>query len=117
YAGGLTSRSGLVSPGEWYLFMQAVGFFWFPLISIASFWSQFQDGLSASERVFALIDAEPKVVQLAAEPVGPQPPTPPFGRPLLRGGESPLPVLGRGPEGIGDETKANLSAPEPPEGD
>ncbi len=67
YSGGLTIRSGLVSPGEWYLFMQAVGFFWFPLISIASFWSQFQDGLSASERVFALIDAEPKVVQIGNE--------------------------------------------------
>jgi len=46
-----------------------VGFYWWPLMSIASFWSQFQDGLSASERVFALIDAEPKVVQAAAEPV------------------------------------------------
>ncbi len=71
YAGGLTVRNGVVEPGQWYLFMQSVGFFWFPLISIASFWSQFQDGLSASERVFALIDAEPKVVQLAAEPVTP----------------------------------------------
>ncbi len=69
YAGGLTIRNGLVTPGEWYLFMQAVGFFWFPLISIASFWSQFQDGLSAAERVFSLIDAEPKVVQLGAESV------------------------------------------------
>lgn len=69
YAGGLTARSELVSPGEWYLFMQGVGFFWFPLINIASFWSQFQDGLSASERVFALIDTEPKVIQLAAEPL------------------------------------------------
>jgi len=71
YAGGLTTRTGAVSPGDWYLFMQAVGFFWFPLLNIASFWSQFQDGLSAAERVFALIDAEPKVVQEAAEPVGP----------------------------------------------
>jgi ATP-binding cassette subfamily B protein len=70
YAGGLTARHGFVDPGEWYLFMQSVGFFWFPLISIASFWSQFQDGLSASERVFALIDAEPKVVQVASELVG-----------------------------------------------
>ena len=69
YAGGLTVRNGVVEPGQWYLFMQSVGFFWFPLISIASFWSQFQDGLSAAERVFALIDAKPKVVQVAAEPV------------------------------------------------
>jgi ABC-type multidrug transport system fused ATPase/permease subunit len=43
--------------------MQAVGFFWFPMMGIASFWSQFQDGLSASERVFALIDRESKVEQ------------------------------------------------------
>ena len=69
YAGGLTTRSGTVSPGDWYLFMQAVGFFWYPLMSISSFWSQFQDGLSAAERVFALIDAEPKVIQAASEPV------------------------------------------------
>jgi ATP-binding cassette subfamily B protein len=69
YAGGLTTRSGTVSPGDWYLFMQAVGFFWYPLMSISSFWSQFQDGLAAAERVFALIDADPKVVQIASEPV------------------------------------------------
>jgi ABC-type multidrug transport system fused ATPase/permease subunit len=69
YAGGLATSDGMVSPGNWYLFMQAVGFYWWPLINIASFWSQFQDGLSASERVFALIDAEPKVFQVATEPV------------------------------------------------
>ena len=71
FAGGLATRSA-IDPAEWYLFMQTVGFFWFPVTSIASFWSQFQDGLSAAERVFALIDREPKVVQLAAEPVGPR---------------------------------------------
>lgn len=69
YAGGLATRNWMLSSGDLYLFMQAVGFFWFPLMSIASFWSQFQDGLSAAERVFALIDAEPKVVQTADEPV------------------------------------------------
>lgn len=63
YAGGGAVRSGSFSPGEWYLFMQGVTLFWWPLISIASFWSQFQDGLSAAERVFALIDAKPKVRQ------------------------------------------------------
>src|SRR5512136_1167837 len=72
YFGGLATRAGVgaVSPGNWYLFMQAVGFYWFPMLGIASFWSQFQDGLAAAERVFALIDAEPKVVQTAAESVG-----------------------------------------------
>ena len=69
YFGGLSTRTS-ISPAEWYLFMQAVGLFWFPMTSIASFWSQFQDGLSAAERVFALIDREPRVRQLAAEPVG-----------------------------------------------
>jgi len=77
YAGGLATRvpatgdlAGVVSPGNWYLFMQAVGFFWWPLMGIASFWSQFQDGLAAAERVFALIDLEPRVVQAASRPVG-----------------------------------------------
>jgi ABC-type multidrug transport system fused ATPase/permease subunit len=70
YAGGLSTRQGILGPGEWYLFMQAVGFFWWPMMGIASFWSQFQDGLSAAERVFSLIDAEPKVIQTASEPVG-----------------------------------------------
>jgi len=69
YTGGAAVRSVSISPGDWYLFMQAVTFFWWPMISIASFWSQFQDGLSASERVFALIDTNPKVVQSASEPV------------------------------------------------
>ena len=70
YLGALATRSDTfwgqfssVSPGDWYLYMQAIGYYWFPLMSIASFWSQFQDGLSASERVFALIDTESKVVQ------------------------------------------------------
>jgi ATP-binding cassette subfamily B protein len=80
YAGGLAIRGGTMSPGNWYLFMQAVGFYWYPLMSIASFWSQFQDGLAASERVFALIDREPQVVQTANEPVGAQGPVPLQGR-------------------------------------
>ena len=76
YSGGLATLpdsflGGLagLSPGDWYLYMQAVGFYWFPMTSIASFWSQFQDGLSASERVFALIDLEPKVQQTGASQV------------------------------------------------
>jgi ATP-binding cassette subfamily B protein len=38
-------------------------YFFFPVLNLASFWAQVQAGLSASERVFALIDAEPAVVQ------------------------------------------------------
>ncbi|MCC7447616.1 MAG: ABC transporter ATP-binding protein [Anaerolineae bacterium] len=63
YFGGIQVQQGELSAGDWYLFIQALALFWFPLTSIASFWSQFQQGLAASERVFALIDAEPKVVQ------------------------------------------------------
>jgi|KBSSwiStaDraftv2_1062776.scaffolds.fasta_scaffold80159_2 ABC-type multidrug transport system fused ATPase/permease subunit len=63
YAGGMSLMNGSISPGNLYLFIESINLFWFPLISIASFWSQFQLGLAASERVFALIDAEPRVVQ------------------------------------------------------
>jgi ABC-type multidrug transport system fused ATPase/permease subunit len=63
YFGGLTVRDGALTAGSWFLFIQGLALFWFPLTSIASFWSQFQIGLAAGERVFALIDAEPRVVQ------------------------------------------------------
>lgn len=63
YFGGNIVMQGVLSAGEWYLFIQGIALFWFPLTSIASFWSQFQIGLAAAERVFALLDAEPKVVQ------------------------------------------------------
>lgn len=69
YVGGSYTLQGTLSAGDWYLFVQTLGMFIFPLTSIASFWSQFQQGLSASERVFALIDAEPKVIQTGNEPV------------------------------------------------
>jgi ATP-binding cassette subfamily B protein len=39
------------------------------MISVSSFWSQLQAGLSASERIFALIDAEPTVHQAGEESV------------------------------------------------
>ena len=69
YTGGLRAAGGGLTTGEWYLFLQAVGLMWFPLTSIASFWSQFQLGLAAGERVFALLDTEPQVVQTGSEPV------------------------------------------------
>ncbi|MBN1285177.1 MAG: ABC transporter ATP-binding protein [Anaerolineae bacterium] len=69
FAGALASQDGLITPDEWYLFMLSVGFYWWPMVNISSFWSQFQDGLSAAERAFALIDAEPKVIQEGSEPV------------------------------------------------
>ncbi|GGO81747.1 ABC transporter ATP-binding protein [Nonomuraea cavernae] len=68
--GGTSVLGGGLSAGDWYLFLQGVSLFWFPLTSIAAFWSQFQQGLSASERVFALIDAQPRVVQTDARVPG-----------------------------------------------
>ena len=70
YVGGLMALNGTISVGEWYLFVQGLTIFFYPVTSIASFWSQFQQGLAASERVFALIDDEPLVRQTAQEPVG-----------------------------------------------
>ncbi len=64
YFGGHSVLAGLATPGEWYLFVQSIFLFLFPLTGVASFWSQFQLGMSASERVFALVDAEPRVHQI-----------------------------------------------------
>ncbi|MDD3825464.1 MAG: ABC transporter ATP-binding protein [Anaerolineae bacterium] len=69
YWGGLTVTTGAITLGAWYLFVTSVDRFWFPMINISAFWSQFQAGLSAAERVFALIDAEPTVRQATSEPV------------------------------------------------
>ena len=55
--------------GDWFLFFQGLIIFFFPLISIASFWSQFQQGLAASERVFSLIDAENTIIQYDSKPL------------------------------------------------
>src|SRR6266516_1509766 len=69
YFGGLNVLSHTISAGDWFLFVQGIRLLWFPLTSIASFWSQFQLGLAASERVFALIDAEPRIHQIDQQPV------------------------------------------------
>ena len=70
YFGGLNVLDKSITAGDWYLFVQCIRLLWFPLTSIASFWSQFQLGLAASERVFALLDAEPRVTQVDSQPVG-----------------------------------------------
>ncbi|MEO7020502.1 MAG: ABC transporter ATP-binding protein, partial [Ktedonobacteraceae bacterium] len=69
YFGGRSVLAHNISIGDWFLFVQSMGLIWFPLTSIASFWSQFQLGLASSERVFALLDAEPRIHQNASEPV------------------------------------------------
>ena len=70
YLGGQQAIDGKITAGEWFLFFQSVMLFWMPMTSIASFWSQFQQGLGAAERIFALVDAEPEVVQHADDDPG-----------------------------------------------
>ena len=63
WSGAQSVIAGAITAGAWYLFIQGVDRFWFPFMNLASFWSQFQQGLSAAERIFALIDAENEVIQ------------------------------------------------------
>jgi len=71
YVGGLTVVQGAVTAGTWFLFLQSLDRFFFPVLNLSSFWAQVQSGLSAAERVFALIDAESHVVQVDQRPVPP----------------------------------------------
>ncbi|MGC1376813.1 MAG: ABC transporter ATP-binding protein [Anaerolineales bacterium] len=64
YAGGLSIEQGIVTAGAWYLFLLSLDSFLNPITNLSSFWAQIQAGLSASERVFALIDADPNVKQI-----------------------------------------------------
>jgi ATP-binding cassette, subfamily B, bacterial len=63
YAGGLSAAQGVVTAGAWFLFLQSLDRFFFPVLNLSAFWAQVQSGLSAAERVFALIDAESAVIQ------------------------------------------------------
>ncbi|MFM8370253.1 MAG: ABC transporter ATP-binding protein [Chloroflexota bacterium] len=63
YVGGYSAAEGTISIGAWYLFIMSLDQFFFPVLNLTSFWAQIQGGLSAAERVFALIDADPNVVQ------------------------------------------------------
>ncbi|MCJ7658944.1 MAG: ABC transporter ATP-binding protein/permease [Anaerolineales bacterium] len=66
YVGGLSVAQGVVTAGAWFLFLQSLDRFFFPVLNLSAFWAQVQSGLSASERVFGLIDAESQVVQTAS---------------------------------------------------
>jgi ATP-binding cassette, subfamily B, bacterial len=63
YVGGLSAAQGILTVGAWYLFIMSLDQFFFPVLNLSSFWAQIQAGLSAAERAFALIDADPNVVQ------------------------------------------------------
>src|SRR5512138_55758 len=63
YVGGLSAAPAIVTVGAWYLFVMSLDQFFFPIQNLSAFWAQIQSGLSAAERAFALIDADPNVVQ------------------------------------------------------
>jgi ATP-binding cassette subfamily B protein len=63
YAGGLSIEQGMVTAGAWYLFIMSLDQFFFPVLNLSAFWAQIQQGLAAAERAFALIDADPNVIQ------------------------------------------------------
>lgn len=69
YVGGMSAARGMVSAGAWYLLLQSLDRFWFPVLNLSSFWTQVQSGLAAAERVFALIDVESSVRQVDRRPV------------------------------------------------
>jgi ATP-binding cassette subfamily B protein len=64
YFGAMSVLDGVVTAGAWYLFLSTLDRFLFPVMSISSFWTQVQSGLSAAERIFALIDAKHSVQQI-----------------------------------------------------
>lgn len=70
YVGAQYAEWGWISISAWYLFIQGVDHFWFPFINLAAFWSQFQQALSATERIFALIDADNTIRQNDQLPAG-----------------------------------------------
>ncbi len=64
YAGGMGIAQGVITAGAWYLFILSLDSFVNPISNVSAFWAQIQQGLSAAERVFALVDADPNVVQI-----------------------------------------------------
>jgi ATP-binding cassette subfamily B protein len=71
YTGGWSAAAGIVTVGAWFLFINSLDYFMFPLLNLTSFWAQIQSGLSAAERAFALIDADPNVTQVDKKAVPP----------------------------------------------
>jgi ATP-binding cassette subfamily B protein len=66
YFGAMSVLEGFVTAGAWYLFLTTVDRFLHPVMSVSSFFTQVQTGLSAAERIFALIDSEHSVEQKGA---------------------------------------------------
>jgi len=66
YYGALNVTQGFLSAGAWYLVLLSTDRFLMPVLEVTSYWTQVQTGMSAAERIFALIDSEHSVKQLDA---------------------------------------------------
>ena len=69
YFGAMSVYQGIITAGSWYMILLSSDRFLMPILSITSYWTQVQTGLSAAERIFALIDSEHSVIQ--TESAGP----------------------------------------------
>jgi len=63
FFGGNLILQGELSGSDIYLFLQSSLLMFAPILQIAGFWAQFQDGLSAAERIFALQDSQTYIKQ------------------------------------------------------
>jgi len=63
FFGGNLILQGELSGSDIYLFLQSSLLMFSPILQIAGFWVQFQDGLSAAERIFALQDSQSYIKQ------------------------------------------------------
>jgi ABC-type multidrug transport system fused ATPase/permease subunit len=63
FFGGNFIIQGVLSGADIYLFLQSSLILFQPLLQIAGFWSQFQEGLAAAERIFALQDSQSYIKQ------------------------------------------------------
>ncbi|MHA2394664.1 MAG: ABC transporter ATP-binding protein [Promethearchaeota archaeon] len=63
FFGGNFIIQGVLSGSDIYLFLQSSLILFQPLLQIASFWPQFQEGLAAAERIFALQDSQSYIKQ------------------------------------------------------
>lgn len=62
YIGGQKVYAGSMSVGEFTAFLTAVGLVFQPIRRIGSIYGKIQDALAASERIFDILDKEPKIV-------------------------------------------------------
>jgi ABC-type multidrug transport system fused ATPase/permease subunit len=63
FFGGNFIIEGVLTGPEIFLFLQSSLILFNPLLQIASFWPQFQEGLAAAERIFALQDSQSYIKQ------------------------------------------------------